>query len=70
MEACAHAFFNELRQPGSRMPSGREFPPLYNFTAQGMWCIRALIHIQYIADKKDSYRYHSVLCSIEDMGTV
>lgn len=34
MEACAHAFFNELRQPGTRMPNGREFPPLYNFTPQ------------------------------------
>nr|CAH04890.1 glycogen synthase kinase 3 [Suberites domuncula] len=26
MEACAHAMFNEIRQPGARMPNGREFP--------------------------------------------
>ena len=35
MEACAHPFFNELRQPGTRMPNGKDFPPLYNFTPQG-----------------------------------
>ena len=35
MEACAHSFFNELRHQGARMPNGREFPPLFNFTAQG-----------------------------------
>lgn len=35
MEACAHPFFNELRHPGSRLPNGRDFPPLFNFTPQG-----------------------------------
>lgn len=33
MEACAHAFFDELRDPATRLPSGRELPPLFNFTA-------------------------------------
>ncbi|ENN80675.1 hypothetical protein YQE_02909, partial [Dendroctonus ponderosae] len=32
LEACAHPFFNELREPGTRLPSGNEFPPLFNFT--------------------------------------
>ncbi|XP_073787031.1 glycogen synthase kinase 3 alpha a isoform X2 [Danio rerio] len=32
LQACAHAFFDELRQPGTRLPSGRELPPLFNFT--------------------------------------
>ncbi|NP_001158498.1 glycogen synthase kinase 3 beta [Saccoglossus kowalevskii] len=32
MEACAHAFFDELRDPNTRLPSGRELPPLFNFT--------------------------------------
>ena len=36
MEACAHAFFNELRLPDAKMPSGTSFPPLFNFTAQGI----------------------------------
>ena len=35
MEACAHPFFNELRHPGGKMPNGREFPQLFNFTPQG-----------------------------------
>lgn len=35
MEACAHAFFDELRDPASRLPNGRELPPLFNFTATG-----------------------------------
>lgn len=34
MDACAHPFFNELRQPGVRMPNGRDFPSLFNFTQQ------------------------------------
>nr|KAG5708732.1 hypothetical protein BaRGS_034949 [Batillaria attramentaria] len=33
MEACAHAFFDELRDPNSRLPNGRELPPLFNFTS-------------------------------------
>ncbi|TRY96210.1 hypothetical protein DNTS_016453 [Danionella cerebrum] len=32
LQACAHAFFDELRQPGTRLPSGRELPLLFNFT--------------------------------------
>uniref|UniRef100_A0A1A8GUY9 [tau protein] kinase n=1 Tax=Nothobranchius korthausae TaxID=1143690 RepID=A0A1A8GUY9_9TELE len=32
LEACAHAFFDELRLPNTRLPSGRELPPLFNFS--------------------------------------
>lgn len=32
LQACAHAFFDELREPGTRLPSGRELPPLFDFT--------------------------------------
>ncbi|MEQ2177095.1 Glycogen synthase kinase-3 beta [Goodea atripinnis] len=32
LEACAHAFFDELRQPNTRLPSGRELPLLFNFS--------------------------------------
>ncbi|XP_052254339.1 glycogen synthase kinase-3 beta-like isoform X2 [Dreissena polymorpha] len=34
LEACAHAFFDELRDPNSRLPSGRELPVLFNFSPQ------------------------------------
>lgn len=35
LQACAHSFFNELREPNTRLPNGNELPPLFNFTAQG-----------------------------------
>ena len=31
---CTDPFLDELRITGTRMPSGREFPPLFNFTEQ------------------------------------
>lgn len=33
LEACAHSFFDELRDPSTRLPNGREVPPLFNFTS-------------------------------------
>ncbi|XP_050421846.1 glycogen synthase kinase-3-like isoform X2 [Adelges cooleyi] len=32
LQACAHTFFDELRDPHTRLPSGRSLPPLFNFT--------------------------------------
>ncbi|KAK9712188.1 Protein kinase domain [Popillia japonica] len=34
LQACAHSFFNELREPITRLPNGNELPPLFNFTEQ------------------------------------
>lgn len=31
IEACAHPFFDELRDPNTRLPNGRPLPPLFNF---------------------------------------
>nr|CAB3468153.1 unnamed protein product [Digitaria exilis] len=31
LEACAHSFFDELRELHARLPNGRPFPPLFNF---------------------------------------
>ncbi|XP_028317419.1 glycogen synthase kinase-3 beta-like isoform X2 [Gouania willdenowi] len=33
LEACSHAFFDELRQPHTRLPSGRDLPMLFNFSS-------------------------------------
>lgn len=41
LEACSHVFFDELRQPNTRLPSGRELPMLFNFSSTGM-----NVHIQ------------------------
>lgn len=35
LEACAHPFFDELRETQTRLPNQRELPPLFNFTEQG-----------------------------------
>ncbi|KAJ0971115.1 hypothetical protein J5N97_019074 [Dioscorea zingiberensis] len=34
LEACAHPFFDALRDPETRLPNGCELPPLFNFTPQ------------------------------------
>jgi len=31
MQAMTHAFFDELRDPATRMPNGRPLPPLFNW---------------------------------------
>jgi len=36
LEACAHTFFDELRDPNTKLPNNRELPPLFNFTQQGL----------------------------------
>jgi glycogen synthase kinase 3 beta len=35
IEGMVHTFFDELRQEGVRMPNGREFPRLFDFTREG-----------------------------------
>lgn len=35
VEAMVHAFFDELRVEGARMPNGKEFPTLFDFTREG-----------------------------------
>ncbi|XP_010544691.1 PREDICTED: shaggy-related protein kinase beta [Tarenaya hassleriana] len=34
LEACAHPFFDDLRDPRACLPNGRAMPPLFDFTAQ------------------------------------
>ncbi|GAB2271661.1 Shaggy- protein kinase theta [Dionaea muscipula] len=34
LEACAHPFFDDLRDPNACLPNGRAFPPLFNFTPE------------------------------------
>nr|XP_029118251.1 shaggy-related protein kinase kappa isoform X1 [Elaeis guineensis] len=39
LEACMHPFFDELRDPDTRLPNGRPLPPLFNFKPQEIMCI-------------------------------
>ncbi|KAG4937111.1 Shaggy-related protein kinase theta [Glycine soja] len=34
LEACAHPFFDDLREPNACLPNGQSLPPLFDFTAQ------------------------------------
>lgn len=34
-----HPFFDELRSPETRLPNGKELPPLFNFTPLGKLAI-------------------------------
>ncbi|KAL1543498.1 Shaggy-related protein kinase theta [Salvia divinorum] len=34
LEACAHPFFDDLREPNTRLPNGQPLPPLFDFTAE------------------------------------
>ncbi|XP_055331167.1 glycogen synthase kinase-3-like isoform X2 [Paramacrobiotus metropolitanus] len=34
LQACAHAFFDDMRDPSTMLPNGRELPPLFNFTEE------------------------------------
>ncbi|KAK6918420.1 Protein kinase domain [Dillenia turbinata] len=34
LEACAHSFFDDLRNPNACLPNGRPLPPLFNFTPE------------------------------------
>lgn len=34
LEACAHPFFDDLRQPDACLPNGKALPPLFDFTPQ------------------------------------
>lgn len=41
LEACAHSFFDELRDPNVKLPNGRDKPALFNFTTQGsLWALK------------------------------
>lgn len=35
LDACAHPFFDDLRNPNVRLPNGEPLPPLFNFTPEG-----------------------------------
>jgi hypothetical protein len=36
LDALIHPFFDDLRDPNTRLPNGRFLPPLFNFKSHGM----------------------------------
>jgi glycogen synthase kinase 3 beta len=43
VEAMVHPFFDELRAEGAKMPNGKEFPSLFDFTREGSWADRCCV---------------------------
>ena len=37
LDACSYPFFDELRESNVRLPNGRDLPPLFNFSAEGIF---------------------------------
>ncbi|XXG67487.1 hypothetical protein AAC387_Pa06g0826 [Persea americana] len=44
LEACAHPFFDELREPNARLPNGRPLPPLFNLKQELAGALPELIN--------------------------
>lgn len=42
-EVCAHPFFDELRDPNARLPSGKALPSLFNFTLEEQAAAKGLL---------------------------
>lgn len=36
LQSCGHSFFDELRDPNTKLPNTRPLPPLFDFTAEEM----------------------------------
>ncbi len=32
LEGCTHPFFDELRNPNTKLPTGKDLPPMFDFT--------------------------------------
>ena len=46
VEAMVHPFFDELRTEGARMPNGKTFPALFDFTREGKSSFVWFLHSQ------------------------
>ncbi|KAM1715338.1 hypothetical protein TB2_025353 [Malus domestica] len=50
LEALAHPFFDELRDPNTRLPNGRFHPPLFNFKAHELKGVPAEMLVKLIPE--------------------
>ncbi|KAK3194877.1 hypothetical protein Dsin_026187 [Dipteronia sinensis] len=65
LEACAHPFFDDLREPNVSLPNGRALPPLFNFTAQGKAC---LLFSLYLPKSKSSFCFRFMLIFLAELA--
>lgn len=43
LEGCAHPFFDELRAPNMKLPTGKALPPLFDFTQHELNCSSEIV---------------------------
>lgn len=60
IEACAHPFFDELRDPATRLPDGVPLPALFNFTAEELKGVpREMREVLIPAHARDAHNWGS-----------
>jgi serine/threonine protein kinase len=59
LEAMVHPFFDELRTEGAKMPNGKDFPPLFNFTREGAYTL----FMAAVCAPRTSLLFSPTLCS-------
>lgn len=52
VEAMVHPFFDELRMEGAKMPNGKDFPPLFDFTREGEWSLSLLSFLPRLSESR------------------
>jgi hypothetical protein len=52
-----HTFFDELRVEGARMPNGKEFPPLFDFTREGELAFRTVTHLRTDSETRQNFPF-------------
>jgi len=65
LDACVHPYFDELRQPATRLPNGRPLPPMFNFSAAGKFLFSSSNNVYSLMLKILSVtvcRYSLIMC--------
>lgn len=61
LEACAHPFFDELRETNARLPNGRPLPPLFNFKQEvrilSSFHVKMTKWFEYLVTKRKLFFY-------------
>ncbi|WCJ22656.1 shaggy-related kinase 11 [Euphorbia peplus] len=61
VDALTHPFFDELRDPNTRLPNGRHLPPLFNFSPQEMKGVPVEILMKIIPEHaRKQYGFHGL----------
>jgi len=73
LQACAHNFFDEIRNPATRLSNNRELPPLFDFTAHELQIEpalnRVLIPANRTSNPPEGSALHSATGTADDQTT-